>query len=143
MLLVRADSFSYVYQTFLEYCLRMIRLKVTFDCSQGLIAQCAIIIFWSMLCIFHMDCLDSYVQGDDWLLKKEKLKIKRKREQTWMPGAEKILRWQLKEKADATKSELDNYPIEFRLDLVMRLKTKVPPVVKAVIKYLCILNVLF
>lgn len=44
-----------------------------------------------------MDCLDSYVQGDDWLLKKEKLKIKMERaklnagsrENTQMPGERK------------------------------------------------------
>lgn len=53
-----------------------------------------------------------------------------------MPGAGKILRCQVKEKADKTKSELDNYPVEFRLDLVMRLKTKRPSIVRAVIKYL-------
>ena len=53
-----------------------------------------------------------------------------------MPGAEKILRCQVKEKADTTKSELDNYPAEFRLDLFMSLKTEGPLLVSIVIKYL-------
>lgn len=52
-----------------------------------------------------------------------------------MPGAEKILGCQVKKEADTTKSELDNYPVEFRLDLVKRLKAKEPSIVRLLIKY--------
>lgn len=55
-----------------------------------------------------------------------------------MKGAEEMLRNQVKEMTDTPESELGNYPIEFTLDLVMKLETKGPPIVRVVIKYLYI-----
>lgn len=41
-----------------------------------------------------------------------------------------------KEKADTTKSELDNYHVELRQNLMIRLNMEGPPIVRVVIKYL-------
>lgn len=40
-----------------------------------------------------------------------------------------------KEKADTTKSELDNHHVELRLNLVIRVKMKGPSIVRALLSY--------
>lgn len=40
-----------------------------------------------------------------------------------------------KEKADTTKSELDYHYIELRLNLVIRVNMKRPPIVRALLSY--------
>lgn len=125
---------------FLEYCLRMIGLKVTFDMvSRSDCTLCHNNFLKHAMYFAHR--LPGPLCSRGWLAsKKKKRKIKnqkgkraklnaRNRENTQMPG---------ERKGKYKKSELGNYLVEFRLNLVIRLKTKWPPVVRVHIKCLCI-----